>query len=197
MEEDDFMKTYCFPKELREHMDMASKIVSKIEPMKKMRFEKDKLKRTLKRLKNKKAAGPSGLKPEFFKALADNDKCVEILVKCFDNELKRREKPKSWKTSNTKMIPKKKNPTVKDLRPIALTELSYKIFMTTIKNEIEDHLRKNDVMHEAQAGFTKGSKTEDNIFILQYLIEKSFKMKIPLIVICIDFAKAFDSIKST
>ena len=116
-------------------------------------------------------------------------------------ELKRKHKPPSWKTSNTKMIPKKARPTVKDLRPIALTEISYKLFMTLLKDEIEYHLMKNNEMKEVQAGFTKGGKTEDNIFILQYCIEKclslklNVKLKKHLIITSIDFAKAFDSIK--
>ena len=92
------------------------------------------------------------------------------------------------------MIPKKKNPTVKYLRPIALTEISYKIYMTLIKDEIEEHLSSNNEMKEVQTGFTKGGRTEDNLFTLQYCIEKSFKMKLELFVTSVDFKKAFDSI---
>ena len=48
---------------------------------------------------------------------------------------------------------------------------------------------------ETQAGFTKGSQIEDNLFILQYCIEKTYKRRKPLIVTCIDYTKAYDSIK--
>ena len=36
---------------------------------------------------------------------------------------------------------------------------------------------------------------EDNLFTLQYCIESSFKLRRPLIVTCLDYSKAFDSIK--
>ena len=45
-----------------------------------------------------------------------------------------------------------------------------------------------------QSGFTKDRRVTDNLFILSYCIEESFKMKTPLYVIAIDFAKAFDSV---
>ena len=153
-------------------MDAAMQSRNHITPMKPADITETKVKEKLKNLEKRKAAGPSGLKPELYKALGNNSVCLKTITKCLKKELKRQSKPLSWKTSKTKMIPKKSKPTVKDLRPIALTEISYKVFMTLLKDEIEEHLMKNDEMKEIQAGFTKGGKTEDNIFILQYCIEK-------------------------
>lgn len=93
------------------------------------------------------------------------------------------------------MIPKKSKPEAKDLRPIALTNYSYKIFMAILKDKIENHLRSNREIKENQAGFTAGARIEDNLFIMQYCVEESYKKKTPLIVTSIDFTKAFDSIK--
>ena len=36
---------------------------------------------------------------------------------------------------------------------------------------------------------------EDNLFTLQYCIEASFKFETPLIVACLDYSKAIDSIR--
>ena len=41
------------------------------------------------------------------------------------------------------MIPKKNRPTKTELRPIAMTDVSYKILMSLIGREIENHLTKN------------------------------------------------------
>ena len=71
------------------------------------------------------------------------------------------------------MLPKVKKPQAKDLRPIALTDVSYKIFMTLVKNIVEQHIDKNELSNEAQSGFTDGGRVENNIFILNYCIEKS------------------------
>ena len=49
--------------------------------------------------------------------------------------------PKSWYTSKTVLVPKTKKPTVKDLRPIALTNATYKLFMRILKTKIEHHIR--------------------------------------------------------
>ena len=46
---------------------------------------------------------------------------------------------KSWEKSNTRLIPKVNKPTAKQLRPIALTDVSYKLFMTIIGNKIDAH----------------------------------------------------------
>ena len=48
---------------------------------------------------------------------------------------------------------------------------------------------------ETQAGFTTGSMIEDNLFTLQYYLEECYKLKIPLIVTCLDYSKAFVSIR--
>ena len=73
--------------------------------------------------------------------------------------------------------------------------MSYKLFMSLVKNEIEEHLEENRELKETQAGFTTGGRIEDNIFTLQYLVEETYKMKKILIVISVDFKKAYDSIK--
>ena len=62
--------------------------------------------------------------------------------------------------------------------------------MFLVKNEIEEHLEEDRELKETQAGFTI-----EDIFILQYLVEETYKMKKSLIVISVDFKKAYDSIK--
>ena len=63
------------------------------------------------------------------------------------------------------------------------------------RNEIDAHLLENHEKLNTQAGFTTGSMIEDNLFTMQYCIERNFKLRRPLIVTCLDYSKAFDSIK--
>ena len=84
---------------------------------------------------------------------------------------------------------------MKDLRPIALMDSSYKIFMGIIRAKLDEHLERNNLVNELQAGSTKGRRCTDNIFIINYCIGKCYKMKKPLYLLSSDFQKAFDSIK--
>ena len=83
----------------------------------------------------------------------------------------------------------------KQMRPIALTDVSYQLFMTILGMKIDRHILENNKRMETQAGFTTGSMIEDNLFTLQYCIEGCYKLKRPLIVTCLDYSKAFDSIR--
>ncbi|XP_076055197.1 uncharacterized protein LOC143033592 [Oratosquilla oratoria] len=93
---------------------------------------------------------------------------------------------RNWKISVTKLIPKTQTPHIKDLRPIALLDTSYKTLMGIIKEVLEKHL------HQSQNLLTK-RRIAGNIFMQQYIITENDKNKKPLIVIPIDFTKAFDS----
>ncbi|XP_064090773.1 uncharacterized protein LOC135204540 [Macrobrachium nipponense] len=110
----------------------------------------------LSKLKAKEAADPDGIKPELYKALMKSKTCIEVLVRCYNKELEIKEKPESWKKSRAKMTEKKRKPKAKDLRPIALLDILYKVFMMLIKDEIEAHLRLNEEDHECQADSQEG-----------------------------------------
>ena len=65
--------------------------------------------------------------------------------------------------------------------------------MTIIGKKIDVHLLDNYEKLDTQAGFTTGSMIEDNLFTLQYRVERSFKLRRPLIVTCLDYSKVYDS----
>ena len=67
--------------------------------------------------------------------------------------------------------------------------------MTILGKKIDRHILENNEKMETQAALTTGSMIEDNLFTLQYCIEECFKLKRPLIVTCLDYSKAFDSIR--
>ena len=71
------------------------------------------------------------------------------------------------------MIPKKNRTTETELRPIAMTDVSYKILMSLIGREIEKHVTENKIEKFEQAGFTKGGNIVDNLFILRECVEET------------------------
>ena len=105
-----------------------------------------------------------------------------------------KEKPENWKSSKTIMIPKCNKPTAKDHRPIALLNVGYKVFMAAVKKKIIEHMEANDQGEELQAGFSEGRRIEENLFLLKYCIDRSYIEKTLLVVVAVDFQKAFDSV---
>ena len=189
-------ETLKFPKAMKDHIDTIGKIENKIEKMEKPKLTTQELEKILKKMKNKKSAGPDGLKPELYKALLKSKICLSTLTECFNKILGRDEDlPEEWKVSKTVMLPKVKKPQAKELRPIALTNVSYKVFMTFVKNILEKHIERNGLTNEAQSGFTDKGRVENNIFILNYCIERSKAEKKPFFLTSVDYSKAYDSIK--
>ena len=180
---------------LQEHFDSLGR-VSITGYMEEPEITVQDVKQQIKRIKEKKSPGPDGMKPDILKILGTGDQCTQVLICALNKIIKQEEmSPNSWALSKTVMVPKKKKPTIRDLRPIALTNATYKLFMGILKTKVEHHIRQIQQESEVQAGFTKNRRLADNLYILDYCIKESFKKKKPLYVIAIDFSKAFDSIK--
>ena len=53
----------------------------------------------------------------------------------------------------------------------------------------------NDVrVRSMQAGFTAGRRMEENLFVLQYVVEECYRLKRELVLVSVDFMKAFDRV---
>jgi hypothetical protein len=62
------------------------------------------------------------------------------------------------------------------------------------KEKLVNHLEANEKIIEYQSGFTKGRRLEDNILLYKYCVQESRRMKKSMVVVAVDFAKAFDSV---
>lgn len=184
------------PIELREHMDMVGRanMTDYIGKMSKVIFGKEDIREQISQLKVGKQPGPDKLKPEIYKWLNQSEYCIEVITNCMNEILETGEPPAKWQKSRTSLIPKKSKPRVNELRPIALTNVSYKLFMSLLKKSLIEHLDRNNKVSVYQSGFTKNRRLEDNILILRYCISETRRSGTPLIVTAIDFTKAFDSI---
>lgn len=186
------------PSELMEHYDMVARNPIKesmITKMEEVTFTASEISKQLGKMKSGKKSGPDKLKPEMYKWMMDSRLCLEIIANNFNEIVNTGIHPIKWKNSDTILIPKNNKPKHNELRPLAMTNNSYKLFMSMIKDKITTHLLRNEIFSVYQAGFTKNRRIEDNIFILRYCIAESKKNRKPLYIAAIDFAKAFDSIK--
>ena len=129
------------PRVMREHIDAVAQVLTKnIIPMEKVVITEEDIRNQLKKLKEGKAPGPDGLKPELFRLMSKSEICIKALKTSYNSIIESGRENPEWDKSKTTLVPKVKNPTVKDFRPIALTNISYKIFMGIVRNKIEDHL---------------------------------------------------------
>ena len=92
------------------------------------------------------------------------------------------------------MIPKVKRAMASQHRPIALTNVGYKVFMGMVKDKMVGQRMYDERVGCLQAGFTEGRRMEENLFILGYCVDECYRMKERLVIVAIDFSKAFDSV---
>ena len=71
------------------------------------------------------------------------------------------------------MILKTNKPRAREHRPIALTNVGYKLFMGLMKNKLVEHLDRNWLISDYQAGFTGGKRLEENLFSVRYCVMSS------------------------
>ena len=79
-----------------------------------------------------------------------------------------------------------------DYRGITVLSVFTKIFETAVNNRmnfINDAFKTTDLFN---GGFLEGSRTANNIFILQDLVERKLILRKPLFISMVDFSKAFD-----
>ncbi|KAL6420898.1 hypothetical protein ACFW04_011880 [Cataglyphis niger] len=77
----------------------------------------------------------------------------------------------------------------------AVTPTLYTVYTSVLTNRLNDEVEKKGLVPQNQTGFRKGLGTMDNIFILNYLVNRQLrKKKGKLVAFFIDVKAAFDSV---
>ena len=142
-------------------------------------------------LKTNKAPGPDGCITELFKFLDEEN--VRSLTKSLNALWNAKEVPQEFTRAQVASLYKKgdhDNP--ENYRPISLLNTSCKIFAYILKVRIAVAL--DNKIGETQSGFRKGRSTIDPLFCVRRLVDVVEQGYEPLVMIFLDWEKAFDKI---
>ena len=125
-----------------------------------------------------------------YRSMAGSGLLVERLAYAYNEVIASRVVPRGWEMSRTVMLLKKKKPVTREHRLIALTNAGYILFMGIMKNMVVEHLDRNVLTSDFQAGFTGGKRLEENLLIVRYCNEEMYRKGRKLVVVAIDIEKA-------
>ena len=153
----------------------------------------DEVAKALKEMKRGKAPGNDEILVDVLKD--GGDIVLDQLAKLFTLCIEKTQIPDSWNNALMILIHKKGDiKDVKNYRPISLLSNTYKLFTKVLTNRITRILDFNQPRE--QAGFRSGFSTMDHLHTLNQLIEKTCEYRLPLCVVFVDYAQAFDSIET-
>ena len=146
----------------------------------------------LKAMQNGKSPGTDGFSAEFFKFFWKQ--LGHFVVRSLNDAYEDGELSAAQKEGLITCIPKadKAKEFVKNWRPISLLNVVYKIGSSCIANRIKRFLPQ--LISEDQTGFVRNRYMGDNIRLIYDLINYLNVKKMPGLLLCIDFEKAFDSL---
>jgi len=134
-------------------------------PLKETKFKmiekkitEDEIAKILKTLKIDKSPGPDKIHPRILKETADT---IAIPLKIiFEQSLKDKEVPKSWKEAQISAIFKKgKKCLAGNYRPVSLTSVICKVMETMVREHVIKNMKNNKFFTDRQYGFISGRST--------------------------------------
>ena len=144
-------------------------------------------------LKIDKSPGPDKLHPRVLKELANQ--IAKPLTLLFQMSLNQGKVPEQWKFANVTPIYKKgsKSSPV-NYRPVSLTSIVCKLLEKLVAKHILSHAQSNGIIPDQQHGFLSGRSTSTNLLEALNIWIELMQHDIPVDILYLDYAKAFDTI---
>jgi hypothetical protein len=150
--------------------------------------------KTIKEMRDKKAAGDDVVPVEALKLLRDDG--LNVLTQVINNIYESGGWPKDF--TEVTIVALKKKPEARkctDHRTISLIARAAKVVASVIRRRSEKKIE--DVLGEDQFGFRKGEGTRDAIGMLRIISERTLDIGEEICVCFIDWQKTFDHVKWT
>ena len=154
-------------------------------------FTVDEIRNSNRELKNNKSAGQDHIPAEFVRICSED--LVDVIALTFHYMIEQREFPGPWALGQRTPVFKngcKSN--ADNYRGITILSIFAKIFEITVNKRLTFVSEAFSVTDKFNGGFLRGSRTSDNIFIIQGLLQGQLALRKPLFIRFVDFSKAFD-----
>ncbi|KAJ4769324.1 RNA-directed DNA polymerase (reverse transcriptase)-related family protein [Rhynchospora pubera] len=143
------------------------------------------------KLANNKASGPDGLPNEFVRekwSVVGQD-----IMRIFDDLFSLSLNLKDFNRAHIILLPKSQNATsLSSFRPISVINYIPKLIAKVLANRLGKHI--DEMISPSQTGFIKGRLIHENFLVARELIAHFKTCKEPVIMIKLDFYKAFDTV---
>ena len=144
-------------------------------------------------LKEGSAPGPDGIGARFLKA--QSRVLAAPLASIFNKSLEEGKVPSDWRKANVTPIFKKGGKgDPGNYRPVSLTSIPCKVMESCLRDEIVDHLLRNELISNSQHGFMKNKSVTTNMLEFLEILTSEMDNGNNMDVIYLDFAKAFDKV---
>lgn len=156
-------------------------------------IDREEIKRVVRKLKDEKAVGEDGIMNEVWKY--GGEEVEKSLWKICNREWEGEGWPEGWKEGVVVPIVKRGvRARVEDYRGVTLTQTAYKVYTMVLEGRLREEMERKDILPPSQAGFRKGRSTIDNIYVLNYLINRQIERRGgKVVVLFVDMKAAFDS----
>jgi exonuclease III len=152
-------------------------------------ISKEEFAEAIKALPKNKAVGPDKIPGELLKAL--DDKQLDQMRKDLSGMIATCETPNEWRKAKIYTLHKGGDATnCANYRPITLTCVPYKLFMTILTKRLSAYVEKHGLLGNSQGGFRKGRSCIDKVSLLTLAAKKLTHRHVTFI----DITKAYDSV---
>jgi len=158
-------------------------------------FTGEEVEEALRSIRDLKAPGPDGMPSVFYKrfwSLVGEQVKKEVLAVLNGGPM-----PQGWNDTIIVLIPKVKNPTqLKDLRPISLCNVLYKLISKVLANRLKKILP--DIISYSQSAFVPGRLITDNVLLayeMTHYLRNKRTGKEGCAAIKLDMSKAYDRVE--
>ena len=151
------------------------------------------LKTAVEKLSKEKSPGPDGFPVEIFQILWNE--IGDLIFKVYSQVFEEKQMFNSAMQGVLNLIPKQNKDTcfLKNLRPITLLNVEYKIIEKVIAMRIQSML--DSIIHPDQAGFMAGRQASTNVRKIMDIIQYCENENVDGALLCLDYMKAFDRVE--